>query len=191
MMGGAFQQVFVLLIQVIFGLYEMVILLRLLLRLVRADYHHPIVQAIVRLTKPPISILKRFTPDIRAIETASILLFILVDLIKLLLLAGVGGVMPNLVGLLVWSVGDLLSQTVQLLFYLIIIRAIMSWFNPNPMLVRLLNTVTDPILNPVKKHVPPLGGLDLSPLVAIVLLQIVEILLADPISTVGMRLALQ
>lgn len=74
---------------------------------------------------------------------------------------------------------ELISILLSLLTYAIIIRAIMSWFRPNPRnsLVRLVHRVTDPVLRPLENIIPPIGGIDFTPLIAIILLQLAQSLL--------------
>lgn len=71
---------------------------------------------------------------------------------------------------------ELVSIILSLLTYAIIIRAIMSWFRPNPRnsLVRLIHRVTDPVLRPLENIIPPIGGIDFTPLIAIILLQLAQ-----------------
>ena len=78
-----------------------------------------------------------------------------------------------------YTVVNILNTILSLLTYAIIIRAVLSWVRPNPNnpLVRLLNKVTDPIMKPLERIIPPLGGLDISPIIAIVLIQLVQRLL--------------
>lgn len=75
-----------------------------------------------------------------------------------------------------YTVANILNTILSLLTYAIIIRAVLSWVRPNPNnpLVRLLNKVTDPIMRPLERIIPPLGGLDITPIIALVLIQVVQ-----------------
>jgi len=174
-----------------FGLYGAVIVLRIMLKYIQADYQNPLVQLVVKLTKKPVKVLQKWIPDIAKIETAAIVLFIVVSMVKLLLLALFERVMPNIFGLLVWSIGDFISVFLQILFVLVIVRAVLSWVSTaNPVLAKMVNDLTDPIMRPIQKHLPPFSGFDFSPLVAIIVLQLIRILFADSIVSVGVHMTL-
>jgi YggT family protein len=84
--------------------------------------------------------------------------------------------MENIMNDPLYTVVNILNTILSLLTYAIIIRAVLSWVRPNPNnpLVRLLNKVTDPIMKPLERIIPPLGGLDITPVIAIVLIQVVQ-----------------
>jgi YggT family protein len=173
---------FVFLIDTLFNLYLMVVLLRLWLQSARADFYNPLSQFVVKATNPPLIPLRRFIPSIGALDTASLVLALLVAVAKLLtlqLLAGSISVQLTLVGALTLFI----SEAFNLIFWVVIIRAIMSWFSQgrNPM-EHLLSQLTEPLLSPIRKIIPPMGGLDLSVLVLLVGMQFLQILLKGVLS---------
>jgi YggT family protein len=173
-------QALVYIVQTLFGLYQAVLLLRLLLQLGRADFRNPLAQAIVKLTDPVIRPLRRALPAMGRIDTASvvaILLAIAVEIAVVRLL--IGGVMPGS-GLLL---RDLFTYVIELVLktYLvcIILYAVLSFAAPDHRMPAqaLLASVCEPLLAPVRRRIPSIAGLDLSPLWVCIAIQALLILL--------------
>ena len=84
--------------------------------------------------------------------------------------------MENIMNDPIYTVVNILNTILSFLTYAIIIRAVLSWVRPNPNnpLIRLINKVTDPIMRPLERIIPPIGGLDISPIIALVLIQVVQ-----------------
>lgn len=165
------------LIETAFNLYLMVVILRLWLQLVRADFYNPFSQFIVKATNPLVLPLRRIIPSIGSLDTATLLLAYAVALLKLLVLqAFLYGqlVLPaSLFGALI----VLVKETLTLLFWILIIRALLSWFSQGRSPVELvMHQLTEPLLRPIRRIIPPIGGLDLSVLVVLVGLQFLNIL---------------
>jgi YggT family protein len=189
-MGSAVQQTLMFLVQFIFGLYSFVIVLRLWLRAVYADYNHPFVAGIVRATTPLVRKLQKYIPDMRGVETASVVLLLLLILVKLFLVSFIAGHIPSIGGLFVWALASLVEVCLDTAFYLMIMMAILSWMpNAQPALYGLLMQLTQPILQPVRSIVPLLGGMDLSPVVVLVVIQVIEILMVQPVIRAGINAA--
>lgn len=173
----------VFLVNTLFGLYIGAVMLRLLLQLTRADFYNPLSQAIVRLTNPVLRPLRRYIPAVGKIDSASVLLMVVLQIVNVWIVGAMLGLRLGLPALLVATVGELLSKFVYLYMFAIIIQAVASWVAPgsyNPVL-GLIGSVTEPLLRPIRRILPNLGGLDLSPLVAIVLLQLVLMLVVAPL----------
>ncbi|MGH8373405.1 MAG: YggT family protein [Gammaproteobacteria bacterium] len=172
-------QALIFIINTLFGLYSAAILLRVLLQWVRADFYNPLSQAIVKLTNPPLRPLRRLIPGWRGIDFAALLLAALIQLINVLLVLWIASVAANTVSIIFWTLLKLIFILVNLYFFSILLEAILSWTgqgHSNPV-GRMLWQVNAPLLAPVRRVLPPLGGLDLSPLVVIILLQVINILL--------------
>ncbi len=178
------------LIKTLFGLYIVVLLLRILLQWVRADFYNPLVQFLVKLTNPPLLPLRRVLPGFYGLDLAGIVLIFGLKLVQLALIFGLMGHMPAVGGLLVVAVAQLLDLLISVLFWAVIIGAVLSWVNPDPRqpLVIVLYQLTEPILQPARNVLPPMGGLDLSPIAVLVLLQLTRILLIAPLLDTGYRL---
>jgi YggT family protein len=162
-------------------------MLRLLLQLARADFYNPLSQAIVKVTNPVLRPLRRYIPALGKIDTASVLLMFALQILNTSLVGALFGASRGFLALLVIAFVELLSKLVYLYLFAIIIQAVASWVAPgtyNPVL-NLINGLTAPLLRPVRRLLPNLGGLDLSPLVVIVLLQLALLLVIAPLADFG------
>jgi YggT family protein len=181
-MGGYFANAGVFLVQVLFGLYTLAVLLRLLLQIARADFYNPLAQALVKITNPPLLPLRRVIPGLFGIDLASVVLLLIVNGIKLLLVALILGAALNPLRLLYLDAVELLDFTLTVFLVAIFIRVILSWFNPYPnAATQLLGQLTEPLMRPARRYVPPIGGLDLSPMAPILLLVLAKMLIIQPL----------
>lgn len=178
------------LIKTVFGLYIVALLLRILLQWVRADFYNPVVQFLVKITNPPLLPLRRMVPGLYGLDLAGVILILVLKLAQLALIFGLVGHLPSFGGLVVVAVAQLLDLLISVLFWAVIIGAVLSWVNPDPRqpLVILLYQLTEPILQPARNVIPPMGGLDLSPIAVLILLQLTRILLIAPLLDTGYRL---
>lgn len=166
------------LVDTLLNLYLMVVMLRFWLQAARADFYNPLSQFIVKATNPLLIPLRRIIPSLGKLDTASIVLIFLVGLAKITVLFMFSGQ-----GFMPWTLLNgallvVLKEAMSLLFWVLIIRAILSWFSQgrNPM-EYVLHQLTEPLLAPVRKVIPPIGGLDLSVLIVLIGLQFLQILL--------------
>lgn len=163
------------LVGIIFTLYLMVVLLRLWLQLAKADFYNPLSQFVVRVTHPIVGPLRRIVPSIGSFDTATLLLAFAIALLKIWVLAMIRGyTLFDPIGIVVSASIYLLSEAAQLVIYVLIIRAILSWVSQgsNP-LEHLFHQLTEPLVAPIRRVVPSVGGLDLSPMILIILLMFV------------------
>ncbi len=174
------------LVKTLLDLYILTFLLRLLLQWVRADFYNPLSQFIVRVTNPLVRPLRRVIPPIGGIDTATLLVILGLELAATALLLGMatGGPLPGLVTLLYLAVLRTLVLLLRLYFVAILISVILSWVGRDARhpLVALLNSVVEPVLRPVRRILPSIGGLDLSPLIVLLLIQ--ALLIAIPLGGV-------
>ena len=165
-------------IQTLGSLYLLIVLLRFILQLVRADFYNPLSQFIVKATQPLLTPLRRIIPGFAGLDLASLVLAILVQLLLMIVtltLMGinVGGVIPQL---LVWSVIGVTSLFLKVFFFALIISVILSWVAPgsyNPG-AQLVNQICEPLLAPFRKLLPNLGGLDISPIFAFITINLID-----------------
>ena len=165
-------------IQTLGSLYLLIVLLRFILQLVRADFYNPLSQFIVKATQPLLTPLRRIIPGFAGLDLASLVLAILVQLLLMvvtLTLMGynVGGFIAQL---LVWSVIGVTSLFLKVFFFALIISVILSWVAPgsyNPG-AQLVNQICEPLLAPFRKLLPNLGGLDISPIFAFIALNLLD-----------------
>ena len=181
---GAIGNVGVLLVGTLGGLYILAVLLRFLLQIARADFYNPFTQAIVRVTDPAVRILRRIIPGYRGLDFASLVLAFAVECACTALLINFSGYSFPGMGLIVtWSAVGLLSFILNIYFWALIISIIASFiapFSSHPALV-LVRQLTDPIMAPFQRLLPPMGGLDLSPIFVFLALQIIRAVLISPV----------
>lgn len=182
----------VFLIQTLFGIYEVIILLRFLLQLVRADFYNPISQFIVKATSLPLRPLRRIIPGLAGVDVASLILLLVVVIVELLLLSVVANLpMPTLPGIIVLALVELLKLLIYVLLFSVFVLAILSWVSPggyNPV-ANLLYQITAPLLRPARRLLPPMGGLDLSPMVVMIVLYLMILLVIHPLQDWAASLA--
>jgi len=166
-----------------FSLYIMVVMLRFLLQWVNAEFYNPISQFLVKVTHPLVRPLRRVIPSVGRIDTASLALMVALQMLAGFLVFAIQG-LPIAIGvLIVWSVVQLLNLLFNIFVFAIIIRAILSWVSPMSYnaATSLLHSLTDPMLRVVQRVIPPIAGIDLSPLVALIGLQVMKMVLLPPL----------
>ena len=166
-------------LQTLGSLYLLIVLLRFVLQLVRADFYNPLSQFAVKATQPLLRPLRRLIPGFGGLDLASLLLAILLQMvimaITLLLAYGTTG---NPLQLLVWAVIGVTSLFLKIFFFAMIISVILSWVAPgsyNPG-AQLVNQICEPVLAPFRKLLPNLGGLDISPIFAFIAINLLDML---------------
>ena len=190
---GAINEIAVYLVQTALSLYLVAMLLRFLLQLVRADFYNPISQFLVKITNPLVLPLRRVIPGLGGLDVASLLLALLLQILAIavtLALYGLG--MPNILLLLIWGVLGLLGLLVNFYFFALLAMIILSWVAPggtHPALM-LLYQVTEPVMAPFRKLLPPMGGIDFSPIIVFILINVLQIALRHLAGGVGLHPAL-
>ncbi len=169
------------LVQTVFGFYVLAVMLRFLLQWVRADFYNPLVQFLVRITNPPLLPLRRIVPGYRGLDLAGVVLAFILQLVEVLLVALLLGQSLGLGSLLLLTVMELLKLLINIYLWGIIIQVVLSWINPDPRhpAARVLAQLTAPLLRPAQRLLPPISGVDLSPMLVVVALIFVSLLLQD------------
>ncbi len=181
--GGYLTQPAIFLVQVLFGLYATLVVLRFLLQLTRADFYNPLSQFIVKATKPLLNPLRRVIPGVSGLDIASLILAWFVLAVEQLAILGLAGVGFQPVAASLLAIPELVSLIINIFLFAILIGVIISWINPgsyNPV-VSLIHSLTEPLLAPVRRRMPDMGGLDLSPMVVMLGLVVLEMLLIPPL----------
>ncbi len=163
-------------------LYLFVLLLRLLLPWLGADFRNPLAQAILKITSPVVVPLRRIIPPVGRIDTATVLVAVILQYVTIVVLLMIRGIYPEatFTSIAITTAVNLLILMLNLFIFAIIIRVILSWVSQggyNPA-VAIIHTLTDRVLLPFRRIIPPLGGLDLSPLFAIILLTALKIVIS-------------
>jgi len=168
------------LVEILFSIYITIVALRLIMQWAQWEYHHPLVQLIIKATQVPVKFLRRFIPPLGRWDTATILLLFTLTFVKLFLIsilqAG-SGAQGLFIGLLL---ADIFSLFITLFTFSIIIQVVLSWIVPpgthNP-ITPLIHSMNEPLLRPVRQKLPAMGGLDLSPLIVVIGLQVLLMLI--------------
>lgn len=172
------------LIDTLFSLYILVVMLRFLLQWVHADFYNPISQFLVRVTQPALKPLRRAIPGFGGIDLSSVVLMVVLQMAALALVMAVYGITPQLSYLIIRTPAELISMLLNLYLVAIIIQALLSWVQPDthhPAMI-LLYSLTEPVLRPFRQVVPVIGGIDLSPLAALIAIQVLKMLILPPLN---------
>jgi YggT family protein len=175
-------------LQTIGSLYLLIILLRFVLQLVRADFYNPLSQFAVRATQPLLKPLRRIIPSMFGLDMSSLVLAIIVQMIlmalTLLLAYGTTG---DPLHLLIWSIIGVTALFLKIFFFALIVSVILSWVAPashNPG-AELVNQITEPMLSPLRRILPNLGGLDISPILAFMVLKLLDMLVINNLAAMS------
>ena len=176
-------------LQTLGSLYLLIVLLRFVLQLVRANFYNPLCQFVVKATQPLLKPLRRIIPSVFGLDMSSLVLAILVQLalmaLTLLLTYGTTG---NPLQLFIWSLIGVTALFLKIFFFALIISVILSWVAPgshNPG-AELVNQICEPALAPFRKILPNLGGLDLSPIFAFLALKLIDMLVINNLAAMTM-----
>jgi YggT family protein len=182
------------LIDVVFGLFTYALLLRFVMQVLRAPFRNQVGQAVIALTDWIVKPLRKVLPGFRGIDWASLFATYLVQVLWLLAYYLVFGFGFSLFGagfayLLLAALVALVKAAIWLLIVVVLVQAVLSWTAPDGPLAGVLNALTFPFLRPVRRIVPPIGGtLDLSPLIVLVVAQIVLMTLVPWLESAALRL---
>lgn len=169
------------LVNTCFNLFIFVLLLRLLLALVQANYFHPLTQFIVKCSNWLIKPTRKVVPNIKQLETACLVWILLLQFANLVIVNSLSLGIPHLLGMVFLSIGETLNSIVQIYMFAIIGQCILSWIQPYSPANALLQQFVSPIMQPIRRLIPTIQGLDISPIPAIIALQLTLILLVEPI----------
>ncbi len=187
---GPLPEIGTLIVQTLGSLYLLVVVLRFLLQLARADFYNPISQFVVKATSPLVIPIRRVVPGLMGIDLASIVLALLLQVAVLEITAlfmGYGLIDP--VSAVIWSLVGLLSLVANVYFWGLLITVIVSWVAPhstNPALM-LLRELMEPMMAPIRRVLPDMGGIDISPIFAFLALNVVQVLIKYLAATVGLN----
>ncbi len=168
------------LVDALLTLVVMAFLLRLVMPLARADMRSPIGQAVLRFTNPIVMPLRRLLPPAGRIDTASLVALILVQFAATAAVRLLAGIPPSPGQMVVHAVVDLLRHVLQFYFVAVLVYALLSWVaaaGHGNAAYQLLGRLCEPLLRPIRRIIPPIAGLDLSPLFLLLGLQALQILL--------------
>lgn len=190
---NALSDILAYLLQTVLNLALLAMLLRFLLQLVRADYYNPVSQFLAKVTNPLVLPLRRLIPSVRGLDLSTLLLALLLQMaaiVALLALNGFGP--PGVLTLLVWSILGLVGLLANVYFFALLAMIILSWVAPgsrHPALL-LLFQLTEPVMAPFRRMLPDMGGIDFSPILVFILINVIQIALGHMAAAVGLPAAL-
>lgn len=181
-MGASSSNALFYLVSTLFDIYMWVLILRLILQAVRADFYNPISQLIWQVTQPVLRPFQPVLPKWRWLDTAALVLLLVVALIYIHVVGAILGYQLSLPASLQFALLKLIVLVLNLYTFALFVQVVLSWVGPgvNNPAGNLLWVMNEPLLKPVRRVVPPLSGLDLSPLVVILALQFVNLLIPLP-----------
>ncbi len=167
------------LIGTLIDLYVAAVLLRLLLQWVRADFYNPLCQFLVKVTNPVLVPLRRVIPSIRRLDTASIVLMLALEIISVWIISLIGSNTMTFQQIIAFSAIKLVMTLLVTYFFLIIVAVIVSWVGQrmHHPAIPLVYQLTEPVLKPFRRIIPPIAGIDLSPLFALIAIRFLILLL--------------
>lgn len=191
---SSMREAFLFLIKFVFEIYFLVVLIRFIFDFLKVKTTNflPIIPFIYTITDVLIKPLQKFLPLYKGINLATLTLLFLIKALELIFIVLLTkGAFPGILALLIWPIGEILSQTLNFFFFTVIIATLFSWFVPagTSSITPLLFQLTDRILQPARKIVPLVANFDISPLVVLIVLKFVDILVALPLIRMGINLA--
>ena len=175
-------------IQTLGSLYLLIVLLRFILQLVRANFYNPLCQFTVKATQPLLKPLRRVIPSVFGLDMSSLVLAIIVQMVVFAVVLTLSYIPFNILGLLAWAMIGVTALFLKVFFFALIISVILSWVAPgshNPG-AELVNQICEPALAPFRKILPNLGGLDLSPIFAFLALKLIDMLVINNLAAMTM-----
>lgn len=175
------------LVDITFNLYIMAVMLRFLLQWARADFYNPLAQFLVRITQPVLHPFRRVVPGWGGIDLPALVVMVLLQMLALALLMIIAGVSPRIDYLILRTPAELISLLLNIYLIAIFMRVLLSWISPDgyhPAMTVVLS-LTEPIMRPLRAIIPPIAGVDLSPLAAIIAIQVVRMLVMPPLDRIA------
>ncbi len=188
-MSDTLRNALIFLISTVFDIYLLVLVVRLILSWVNADYFNSLVQFIVKMTDFIVKPLRRYIPNWRHIEFSTVLLILVIEMLKFFIIGLLTFGMANALGLIIMAFSDFVKLLLSAFFYAILFQAVLSWIQPSSPANRILVQFTGPILRPFQKICPSINGFDISPIPALIVLQLLIMVVATPLMAVGMGVA--
>jgi YggT family protein len=163
-------------IQTLGSLYLLIVLMRFILQLVRANFYNPLCQFVVKATQPLLKPLRRLIPSLFGLDMSSLVLALLLQILLFVVVLTLNGYQAFTVLLLPWALIGIFSLFLKILFWSMIISVILSWVAPGSRSpgAELVYQITEPVLAPFRRLIPNLGGLDISPIFAFIAIQLVQ-----------------
>jgi len=163
-------------IQTLGSLYLLIVLMRFILQLVRANFYNPLCQFVVKATQPLLKPLRRVIPSLFGLDMSSLVLALLLQILLFVVILMLNGYQAFTPLLLPWGLIGIFSLFLKIIFWSMIISVILSWVAPGSRSpgAELVAQITEPVLAPFRRLIPNLGGLDISPIFAFIAIQLLQ-----------------
>ncbi len=184
---GYFNNALTFLISTFVELYILAVLLRFLFQLFRADFHNPFSQFILKITTPALRPLRKIIPGMKGIDWPALVLLFILQLALLIIIGLLQNHIPPVGNLIILTIASLIKLTIYVLIFALFISFVLSWVSPGTYnyMTSILNSLTEPLLTPIRRLLPSSGGIDFSLLIALVLLQLLLMLVVQPLMDLG------
>ncbi|MFP8966713.1 YggT family protein [Pokkaliibacter sp. CJK22405] len=181
----------ILIVKTLGSLYVFIVLLRFILQMSRADFYNPLSQAVVKATQPVLAPIRRLVPGMGGLDVASLILAFIVYLLVAVIvvyLAGGAQALNDLPLLILAAAAGVLYALLDIYFWAMVISVILSWVAPQAdhPAARLVFQITEPVYGLCRRVIPPLGGLDLSPILVFLVIQLVQSFLVHSVPYMGL-----
>lgn len=182
-MGAYVAEPLIFLIDTLFSLYILAIMLRFLLQWNKASTYNPVLQGVIKLTHPPLKLLRRYIPAWHKIDSAALVLALILQMLADAAILGLKGVGINWLALSLIASTQLVALALNIFIFAIFANALLSWFNPGGFnaVAQLLYSLSEPVLRICRQVLPDTGSIDFSPLAALILLQLTKMLVLPPL----------
>ncbi len=164
------------------------VLLRFILQLVRANFYNPLCQFTVKATQPLLKPMRRVIPSLFGLDMSSLVLAIIVQMLLMAVILLLSYGMTGHIGyLLIWAIIGITSLFLKVFFFAMIISVILSWVAPSSQspAAELVYQISEPVLAPFRKILPNLGGLDISPILAFLVIQLLQSYVIPPLAVMS------
>ena len=170
----------------IFGIALYLMLLRYWMQWVHADFRNPIGRFIISLTNPVVIPMRRILPSFRSVDTATLLLAYALAVLSILILVSLSGQNYSWISLLSFSLGKVIDASINIFMLAILVQILASWLNPHAYhpALDIARAIAEPLLAPARRLIPAIGGLDISPILVFVFLNLSKILVVAPLQNV-------
>lgn len=166
------------LVETVFAFFVLMLLARFHFQWLRVSFRNPLGEFVLATTSWMVMPARRVIPGLAGLDMASLLLAWALQALNLSIKAAILGAEPAALTVALLSLLDLARYSVYILMFAIIVQVVFSWINPNAPMAWIFNAITGPFLRPLRRFVPPVGNVDLSPLILLVILQVILFVLA-------------